>query len=153
LEPRKNLHRLIEAFRFASISRECELVVVGRTGWGSQPTGVRLLSHLSDQQLADCYAAARGVIIPSIYEGFGLPLIEALRMGTPVACSDLPVFHEVTGGDAIFFDPLDIGSIADALQRLAYSHRAGEQAIRRARAFTWDATAAALSALYRRLVH
>lgn len=150
-EPRKNLQRLVDAYRSASLSDDFELMVVGRAAWGEPPRGVRVVSDLTDQQLADYYAAARGVVAPSLYEGFGLPVVEALRMGTPVACSDLPVFHEVAGNDAVFFDPLDASSIAAGLVRLVNAPRDRPEAVARARRFTWDAAAAALSALYRRL--
>jgi len=149
LEPRKNLHRLVDAFHSSAV--ELELVIVGRAAWGEPPHGVRLVSGLSDQELANYYAAARGVIVPSLYEGFGLPVVEALRVGTPVACSDLPVFHEVAGDDALFFDPLSVDGIAEAILRLAQAPRDSPAAVARARQFSWDAAAAKLSALYRQL--
>jgi len=151
LEPRKNLHRLVDAFNYSAVGDELQLVIVGRTAWGQAPRGVRLVSGLSDQELANYYAAARGVVVPSLYEGFGLPIVEAMRVGTPVACSDLPVFHEVAGTDALFFDPLSVPSIADAILRLAKTPRISSGAVARARQFSWDAAAAQLSELYRRL--
>jgi len=152
LEPRKNLPRLVAAYRASGLSSQLDLVVVGRSAWGSRvPGDVTLLSGLSDQELADYYAGARAVILPSLYEGFGLPIIEALRFGTPVACSDIPVFHEVAGPHAVFFDPLSVDDIAYTLNVVANSPRDLTDWVRWGQGFTWTAAAHKLSELYREI--
>lgn len=116
IEPRKNLLRLAEAYTRSAVSSEVDLVVVGRRAWGTIPDGVRLTGPISDGELRFLMERAIALVSPSLYEGFGLPLAEAAHLGTPVVCSDIPVFREVTDGDAIFFDPLNADSIVDALE-------------------------------------
>lgn len=143
LEPRKNLLRLFRAYALAGLYPDVALVIVGRVGWGSvEPVaGVTVRSDVTDDELSSLYREAVGVVAPSLYEGFGLPLAEALVHGTALACSDTDVFREVSGGHAIFFDPTDIEDMAEALRRLAEGPRAGEQARSHAAQFTWAAAA------------
>lgn len=93
-------------------------------------------------------------MFPSLYEGFGLPVLEAMRRGVPVACSDRSTLPEVAGDAALLFDPEDTQSIRTALERLLHDARLRERlgAAGRARAalFSWDVTAATTAAVYRR---
>ncbi len=120
-EPRKNLQTLARAWADSDISRRYELVVAGRLGWGQLPAGVRHVDSPDDAGLAALYRSAAACVIPSFYEGFGLPVIEAMLFGLPVACSDIPVFREVTGGNADFFPPDDgqrmLTAVAAAVDR------------------------------------
>lgn len=149
VEPRKNLAMLVEGFRHSRLaSTGVRLVIAGRLAWGEVPPGVKIVSGLSDAQLAACYRDALAVGFASLHEGFGLPPVEALALGTPVACSDLPVLREVTGGHATYFDPHSAESIAAALC-IAIRDRASKSAIRDAGRYTWHAAGDQLWSSYR----
>jgi glycosyltransferase involved in cell wall biosynthesis len=172
LEPRKNLPRLVAAFAEAAADLpEHHLVVVGPTGWGrslaealppqgsfprsgggSAPSGVVLAGAVEDGVLQGLYAAADGLAYPSLYEGFGLPVLEAMARGLPVLTSDRSSLPEVAGGAALLVDPTDVPAIAKGLIDLVSNHPLREGLAaggrRRAAAFTWHATAAATWAAY-----
>ena len=116
IEPRKNLRRLSSAFCNSVLKSEFDLIVVGRRAWGKLPDGVLEVGTVDDKRLRTLIAGAQGLVLPSLYEGFGIPIIEAQALGTPVFCSDIPVFREVSGGFAHFFDPLEVDSIRDVLE-------------------------------------
>jgi glycosyltransferase involved in cell wall biosynthesis len=160
LEPRKNLPRLLAAF--GEVTDELPdhwLVVVGPVGWGPklQPTWesvrVKLAGPVGDATLHALYEKADGLAYPSLYEGFGLPVLEAMAHGTPVLTSDRSSLPEVAGDAALLVDPLDRGAIAKGLHRLVADgdlrERLAAAGPRRAAAFTWRATAAATWATYR----
>jgi glycosyltransferase involved in cell wall biosynthesis len=151
LEPRKNLARLAEAYARSGISASHDLVVVGRVGWGDPPAGVEIVSGLDDLGLAAAYAGATALVLPSIYEGFGLPVVEAMQLGVPVVCSDIPVLREVSGGHATLVDPTDLESLIEGLRAsLTLSAPAGAADWAR-KTWRWERTVSALSALYRKL--
>ena len=160
--PHKNLPALLEGLRTLAPAERPLLVAAGH-GTDTGPLAqrardlglegdVRLLGAVSQADLEDLYRAARIVITATLHEGFGLPVIEAMARGVPVACSDLPVLREVAGTDAVFFDPRDPASIAGALARAtaggADLERLGEAGPRRARTFTWAAAAEATAGAY-----
>jgi len=160
LEPRKNLPRLLDAFGEAAAELPDHwLVVVGPVGWGPRlrPTWdsvrVKLAGRVDDRLLHALYQAADGLAYPSLYEGFGLPVLEAMANGTPVLTSDRSSLPEVAGGAALLVDPLDRAAIAAGLVRLAgdttLRDRLTEAGRRRAAGFSWRATAAATWATYR----
>jgi glycosyltransferase involved in cell wall biosynthesis len=160
LEPRKNLPRLLDAFGEAAAELPDHwLVVVGPVGWGPRlrPTWdsvrVKLAGRVGDRLLHALYQAADGLAYPSLYEGFGLPVLEAMANGTPVLTSDRSSLPEVAGGAALLVDPLDRAAIAAGLVRLAgdaaLRDRLTEAGQRRAAGFSWRATAAATWATYR----
>jgi glycosyltransferase involved in cell wall biosynthesis len=141
LEPRKNLERTIEATRRLGVA----LRVVGASGWGGIEAGgthVTWLGRVSDEELARQYRGARCVVYASLYEGFGIPVLEALACGAPVVTSRGGAPEEVAGGQATLVDPLDAGSIAAGIE----AARPGDPAY--ARAFTWDETARLTRAVY-----
>jgi len=117
LEPRKNLRRLVEGFRRANLNG-CELRIVGAPGWGDveidDGENVRWLGRVSDEELARLYRGARCAAYVSVYEGFGLPVLEAMACGTPVVSSDLPPVREFARG-AVLVDPFDADAIAAGL--------------------------------------
>jgi alpha-1,3-rhamnosyl/mannosyltransferase len=152
LEPRKNLARLVEGFRLAHLPG-CELRVAGAAGWGGvnlSGQGVRWLGEVPDEELAALYRGARCVAYVSLYEGFGLPALEAMACGAPVVVSTAPALLEVAGGVAISVDALDPAAIAAGLEE-AVDRRAelGPPGIERAHEFDWARTAAATLDVYR----
>jgi glycosyltransferase involved in cell wall biosynthesis len=110
LEPRKNLLRIARAV-------DGELRVVGSRGWGGihPPANVTWLGNVSDQELASLYRGARCLVYASLYEGFGIPVAEALACGCPVVTSRDSAMQEVAGEDAVYVDPLDVESIRDGI--------------------------------------
>jgi glycosyltransferase involved in cell wall biosynthesis len=157
--PHKNLARLLDAMR----SVDATLVVPGYPtvfdGDLSARAGtarVVFCGWVSAADLEGLYRAATCVALPSLAEGFGLPVLEAMRRGVPVACADATALPEVAGDAALLFDPLDTGAIAEALQRLVTDAglRRELAAAGRARAerFSWDAAAAGTVATYRRVL-
>jgi glycosyltransferase involved in cell wall biosynthesis len=148
LEPRKNLERAAEAARRAGV----ELRVVGARGWGGvSANGVRWLGELGDNELARLLRGARALLYPSLYEGFGIPILEAMAVGTPVVTSRGGATEEVAGGAAVLVDPLDPSSIAAGLEEA--DRRAAELralGLERARAFSWVDVARRTVEVYRR---
>jgi glycosyltransferase involved in cell wall biosynthesis len=147
LEPRKNLARAAEAARRAGV----ELRVAGARGWGDVGTnGVRWLGEVGDDELARLLRGAKALVYPSLYEGFGIPILEAMAVGTPVVTSAGGATEEVAGGAAVLVDPLDPGSIAagiDEADRRREELRAGGLA--RAASFAWDDIAEQTIGVYR----
>jgi glycosyltransferase involved in cell wall biosynthesis len=155
LEPRKNLDRLIEGFRRAEL-RGLELRVVGASGWGGvrvNGEGVRWLTGIGDDELARLYRGAACVAYVSLYEGFGLPVLEAMASGAAVVAPAGPPFQEFAGDVAVAVDPRDAGSIAAGLREAV--ERRGELATlgpQRAREYTWQRAAKAHVEVYREAV-
>ncbi len=144
LEPRKNLGRVVEAAKRIG----AELRVVGAEGWGGVKVG-GWLGRVSDEELAALYRGARVVAYPSLYEGFGLPVLEAMACGAPVVTSRGGATEEVSGAAAVLVDPLDVASIASGLEEASSRrdelHAAG---LERAKAFSWDRVARETWAVY-----
>ena len=147
LEPRKNLEGAVEAARLAGV----ELRVAGAVGWG----GVAVdgwVGEPSDGELAMLMRGARCLVYPSLYEGFGLPVLEAMACGTPVVTSRGGATEEVAGGAAVLVDPRDPAAIAAGIEE-ATRRREELVAAGRARAapFTWERSADLVEALWREL--
>jgi glycosyltransferase involved in cell wall biosynthesis len=157
-DPRKNLGTLLEAFPiFRARLRAFRLVMVGP---GAPPAGkpaaVDVLGYVDERALASVYRKAVMVVQPSLYEGFGLPVLEAMACGTPVACADIEVFHEVAGDCARYFDPRTSSSIAATMEEVAKDDNLRAtmcaKGLERARRFSWDETARQLLAAFREAV-
>jgi glycosyltransferase involved in cell wall biosynthesis len=151
LEPRKNLPRLVEATRRTGF----ELRIVGARGWGDVKVsgeGVTFLGFVTDDELARLYRGALCVAYPSLYEGFGIPVLEALACGASVVTSKGSAMAEIAGDAAVLVDPRDVeaiaGGIADAIARRDELAKLGPE---RARAYSWEASAEATAAVYREL--
>ncbi|MCW2992663.1 MAG: glycosyltransferase family 4 protein [Conexibacter sp.] len=162
LEPRKNLERLIAAWsRLSAADRRGHvLALVGPTGWDAAPIlaaardqGARLLGRVSEDELRALYAGASAFAYPSLYEGFGLPVLEAMAAGAPVLTSSLSSLPEVAGDAALLVDPHDPAAIADGLRRLLAEPTLAEELRTRGRAraaaFSWERTASETLAVLR----
>jgi glycosyltransferase involved in cell wall biosynthesis len=167
LQPRKNHRRLVEAL--ARVEPPTDLVIAGSAGWVYDEVQetveqlgltqrVTFTGYVDDADLPALYRAATVFAYPALYEGFGLPVLEAMACGTPVVTSRTSSLPEVTGPDAaLLVDPLDVDSIAAALTRLLTdSDMRADLRVRgteRAAGFTWEATAAATWAVYESLLN
>jgi glycosyltransferase involved in cell wall biosynthesis len=155
LEPRKNLARLVEGFQRADLDG-VELRVVGAEGWGGIRVGgdrVRWLGEISDAELARQYRGSACAAYVSLYEGFGLPVLEAMASGTSVVAPAGPPYTEFADGVAVMVDPLDPDSIANGLrQAIARRSDLGQRGLERAQEFSWRRAAEAHVEVYREVV-
>jgi glycosyltransferase involved in cell wall biosynthesis len=147
LEPRKNLELVQQAARALAVP----LRVVGAEGWG----GVKVdgwVGRVSDDELAALYRGARCLVYPSLYEGFGLPVLEAMSCGTPVVTSSGGATEEVADGAAVLVDPHDPAAIAAGIEdALARPDELRAKGLERATAFSWDRVARETRAVYERV--
>jgi len=159
IEPRKNLEVLITAFEEVVRARpasKLQLVIAGGAGWLSGPLfeafgkspvreSILLTRYLHDDDLRALYSSCRAFVYPSIYEGFGLPPLEAMACGAPVVASAIPSLKETTGGAAWLFDPRRPTDLAEKLLELLGGEHArrelGEAGQRRAAQFSWERVA------------
>jgi glycosyltransferase involved in cell wall biosynthesis len=154
LEPRKNLHSLVDAWRAIRANHPIDLVLAGRRRadgpvFHDEP-GLRILGEVTDHELASLYSQALAFVYPSHYEGFGLPVLEAMQCGAVVIVSNDPALIEVSGGAALRADSTrDLAQAMRALiaqPDLRARHR--EKSLRRAAAFSWRETARRTHAVY-----
>ncbi|MFC1665364.1 glycosyltransferase family 4 protein [Pseudomonadota bacterium] len=153
-EPRKNLPQLLAAMK--EMQNPLDLVCVGPTGWHAHEferaielLGLRpriiVLESCADNELALLYSGAIALVYPSLYEGFGLPVLEAMACGCPVVCSDRGSLPEVVGSAAIQVSLLDTGSLVRALDQVTQDEHLGvdlrQRGLKRAAQFSWEDTA------------
>jgi glycosyltransferase involved in cell wall biosynthesis len=151
---RKNLARLLSAYAlFSREARDCDLVVAGALdAVYASGSGVRVLGHVPESDLPALYSGALMFVYPSLYEGFGLPPLEAMACGAPVVCSAATALPEVVGDAALLLDPYDVAALADALRRV-WSDAALRQLLHgkglaRAQEYGWERTAAETVKVY-----
>jgi alpha-1,3-rhamnosyl/mannosyltransferase len=164
IEPRKNLGHMLEAHALLpeSVKAEFPLVIAGAKGWRSHSMLTRLrnqddrhvcfLGHVSSEQLAHLYAGAALFAFPSIYEGFGLPPLEAMACGAPVIVSNRSSLPEIVGDAGEMMNPEDPEDTARRMHALlddpSRRQRMAEQGLRRAAKFTWSHCAAVTRSVY-----
>jgi len=151
LEPRKNMARLVRAYQDSGLSSTHDLLVVGRVGWGDRPAGMELVAGVGDAELVSIYQGATALMLPSLYEGFGLPAVEAMQLGVPVICSDIPALREVTGGNATYLDATDGDALVDALRSAPLASAPDGAAAWAVQTYTWNRAVELLCDLYREL--
>jgi glycosyltransferase involved in cell wall biosynthesis len=169
LHPRKNLERVTAAF--TSLKQRCagaRLVIVGPPSWGAHKTlghvlsasqgdtGITFTGFVSDEELRALYQGARALVFPSLYEGFGLPALEAMTYGTPVLSSNVSSLPEVVGDAGLLVDPLSTEAIVEAMYALwtdsSLRDALVSRGFRQAQRFTWERTAQRTLEVYRRLL-
>ena len=165
LEPRKNLVRLVRAYRQVAPDVPHALVLAGAPGWRSEELDAELARNgpgtvvrtgsLSGEDLDVLYRGADAFAYPSLYEGFGLPVVEAMARGVPTLASNASSIPQVAGDAALLVDPTDVSEIAEGLARLltepAFAEDLRQRGLQRAATFTWAATARATLDVYRHL--
>jgi alpha-1,3-rhamnosyl/mannosyltransferase len=163
IEPRKNLLRLLQAVELAG-NRTGPLVIAGADGWGSDEVASRIqalrragrlmyLGYVPDNARPALVNGARGFVYPSLYEGFGLPVLEAMACGVPVLASNVSSLPEVVGDAGLLVDPSDVDAIAQGMVRLwddeALRRDLSARGLRRAAGFSWERTARQTLTAYR----
>jgi glycosyltransferase involved in cell wall biosynthesis len=157
LEPRKNITRLLEAYAKGRAREILKLVIAGKKGWLYQEifeTVKRLnleeslvfTGFVDDDDLPSIYSMARVFAYPSIYEGFGLPVLEAMACGVPVVTSDVPSIREIVGKAAVLVDPRNVQAMANSIDEVVFGtdqnyQRLSRASVARAANFTWERTA------------
>jgi len=165
IEPRKNLATLLKAWskiRISNFEFRNSLVIAGKPGWLYEETiaqarelgtAVQFIGGVRPEDLPALYSAARLFVLPSLYEGFGLPVLEAMACGTPVVCSQASSLPEVAGDAALLVEPHDVDGLAAALQRALSDEALRRQMIARGLAqaarFSWEKAARETLAVYR----
>lgn len=171
LEPRKNLTRLVNAFSAmadAANYRDVQLVLVGSVGWKASELFERIEAHrlspaqlvlpgfVPDEELSALYSGASLFVYPSLHEGFGLPVLEAMQCGTPVITSNTSSLPEVVGESAIMIDPRDEEALSQAIREVlddsALANRLARSGLERAQLFTWRRTVEETLIAYRRML-
>lgn len=162
-EPRKNLDRLVEAFNLflkRNPGSKFILAIAGKYGWGNDiqtpnSTHIKILGYIPEKDLVALHAAATCLVLPSLYEGFGIPIVKAMKVGTPVITSNISSMAEITGAGAMLVDPNSAGSIADAIEKIIKSASLRltliQKGLKQASKFSWETTAAQTLQVYQSL--
>jgi alpha-1,3-rhamnosyl/mannosyltransferase len=165
IEPRKNLFTLLDAYEqlSATLRRQWPLVLIGSEGWRSEAIHtriargvragwVRYLGFVDNNDLPLLYAGARLFVFPSLYEGFGLPVLEAMSSGVPVVCSNSSSLPEVAEGLALMCDPYDVKALSSLIERgledAAWRIEASSSGLAKARNYSWERCARATAEVY-----
>jgi len=159
-EPRKNLARLIQAW--LPLANDYQLIIAGEQSWDgseqiSKNPNLRFMGRVTDQELAVLYHQSELFVYPSLYEGFGLPVLEAFAHGVPVVSSDIPAIREVAGNAAQLCNPLDEKSIQQAIEKVLNekkldSEQRMKKMIIRLQLFNWQKTALQTLAVYQKAI-
>lgn len=165
LQPRKNIVRLIEAYSklktsakggSASGGKNIKLVIIGRRGWQYEeilnspskfgvPDSVYFLENVTDEDLPVFYESAEIFVLPSLYEGFGLPILEAMKYGCPVLTSNVSSLPEAGGDAAVYFDPLDVQDITEKIEKVLSDEelraKMKKEGLEQVKKFSWEKSA------------
>lgn len=168
LQPRKNIVRLIEAFSAvihprgesalapAGVGKKLKLVIIGRKGWQYEEIleapekfgvadSVRFLENVTDEELPAFYESAKLFLLPSLYEGFGLPILEAMKYGCPVLTSNVSSLPEAGGNAAVYFDPENVSDIAEKIEKVLSDEtlrvKMKKKGLEQAKKFSWERSA------------
>jgi glycosyltransferase involved in cell wall biosynthesis len=154
--PRKNISTLLRAYALLSAESRPPFVLIGPSGDTVAPlralaeelgigSHLRWLGYIASEQMPLLYSAAGAFVMPSLYEGFGMPVLEAMACGTPVVCSNTTALPEVTGDAALLVDPQQPEAFAQALTSILSSEELAEQmrqkGLLRAKDFSWEKSA------------
>jgi len=165
IQRRKNIVRLVEAFE--QLAHEWKLILAGSFGFDSEAArerierssrkqDIQVLGYVADSQLEDLYRRASILAFPSLDEGFGMPVLDAMARGVPVLTSNVSAMPEVAGDAALLVDPTDVASMADGLLQLASKAELRDKLVRsgfrRVREFTWEGSIAATWDVYQELM-
>lgn len=166
IEPKKNLPRLFSAYSMLKKNKDIreQLVIVGPKGWKAEniidcsraiSDGVVFTGHLNDYELRILYSGAKLFVLPSLHEGFGLPLLEAMACGAPVIASNVAAIPEIVGDAAVLFNPSDIEEIAQTIETTLANEellkRMREKGLKRVNLFSWEKTARETLKIYKEL--
>lgn len=169
LEPRKNLKNLIMAYSMLSqdMRKSYPLIVIGKVGWGTSDLSalgkslgvekdIHFMGYVPTEELVWFYNEATLFVYPSLYEGFGLPLLEAMSCGTPVISSNVSSIPEVTGDAALLINPTHPSELADAMKSVlldsSLQQKLSRLGLERARAFSWERVAKLTTEVYESVV-
>lgn len=154
LQPRKNIEKLIEAF--SKIDKDILLIIVGKKGWLYEdilnapekfgiPQKVKFLDFVSDDELPSLYKNALCFVLPSLYEGFGLPVLEAMKNGCPVLTSNVSSLPEAGGDAVLYFNPLNVDEISKTIKKIIDDKNLRQEMIKKGflqvKKFSWEKTA------------
>lgn len=155
-DPRKNLTRVIAAFKKSRI--KAHLVIVSGTGWGErlmEDKNIRIITDMESRDLPALYSQASMLVYPSLYEGFGLPVIEAQKSGCPVITSQSGSLKEVAGDSALFVDPLSVDDISSKIHQLYKNEKLIKNLIEKGKVnagrFSWEKSAKKIISIYESL--
>ena len=155
IEPRKNLKRLLEAYALLSndIRNKHPLIIIGGKGWGGEDINliieqlnlkkfIKVLGYLTNKELVQFYSHAYLFVMPSLYEGFGLPLLEAMSFGVPVVTSNTSSMPEIVGDSAILVNPGSVSSIKNGIEKglidIELRQRLSKASLERSKLFSWE---------------
>jgi glycosyltransferase involved in cell wall biosynthesis len=144
MDPRKNTERIIKAFEHSSAGKDIKIVFVGQPKYMKirESRNIRILGNVSIDDLAGLYSGATALIYPSLYEGFGLPILEAFACGCPVLTSNRSSMSEVAGDAAVLVDPESTDSISEGIEKILRGPKSYiEKGLKRVQDFSWEKTA------------
>ena len=161
-EPRKNLHRLIKAFlKFKQLHPKSliDLAITGKYGWGedidNSRQDIKILGFVNENDLVQLHAAATALVYPSLYEGFGLPVLKAMAVGTPVITSNNSSLKEIGDNAAILINPYSTSALCSAITKITKSsirQKLIEKGLLQAKKFSWTLTAQNTLKIYQQIV-
>ncbi len=155
IDPRKNTERIIKAFEHASAGKDVKLVFVGQPKYIKirETRNIRILGRVDMKDLPALYSGAEALVYPSLYEGFGLPILEAMACGCPVITSNISSMAEVAGDAAVLVDPESVDSIKEGIEKALRGVKSYvEKGYKRASEFSWEKTARQTLEVYKEVL-